>query len=90
MTEPEFVTASRKELFPPSAPPPVPPSAGMAVVLLVFASVCLLLLSVLFTSQVTSGPVMVGAAILLAVLARISQAGAHHREQWAWRQKTDQ
>lgn len=62
-----------------------PPSAGAAVVLLVLLSVFLLLAAVSSMSQATVGPVLIGVALLFAVFARISQAGAQHREQWTWR-----
>lgn len=65
----------------------VAPSAGAAVVLCVIAAVVLAGVAILQTSQVTSGPVAIGAALLFGVFARISQAGAQHREQWQWRQR---
>lgn len=83
MTEPEFAPQPKLETVPPI--PERPPSAGAGVVLSVVAAVLLLLVALLQTSQVTTGPVLVGAALLFAVFARISQASAHHREQWQWR-----
>jgi hypothetical protein len=35
--------------------------------------------ALLFTSQVSAGPTVMGFACLLAILARIQQAGEHYR-----------
>lgn len=66
-------------------PRPVP---ATFVVLLILASVFLAFLAILFASQATLGAVLVGIALLLAVLARINQAGKQHKETWEWMNQT--
>lgn len=62
------------------------PSPTFATILLVIAASGFGCLGFMFQSQVTSGTVEIGLAVLLAVFARINQAGHQHREQWQWHQ----
>lgn len=51
---------------------------NLLVQFLIFCAVTGGLLGLLFASQATLGAAMVGYAVLLAVLARLAQANAHH------------
>jgi hypothetical protein len=55
------------------------------MILLIICAGVLGVLSVLTTSEVSSGPVVIGIALLFAVFARINQAQAHHRDFHNWR-----
>ena len=63
----------------------VPPSASGAMVFLLLCASGAGLLGFALQSQATSGPVVVGLAVLLAVFARINQAASQHRDLYNWR-----
>lgn len=63
-----------------------PPTASGPTILLILCACVVGFFGVIMASQATSGPTIVGAGLLFAVLARINQAQHHHRDLHAWRQ----
>lgn len=58
-----------------------------ASVLLVLVSLAVAFLGLVTMTQATMGATLMALAVLVAVLARLNQAGAHHREHRAWASK---
>ncbi len=66
------------------------PTTPAGVILMLSVSALLALAAFVMTSPVTTGPVLVGLAVLFAVWARLSQSERQHSELWAWLQRQNE